>query len=129
MITLSPSEAQELVEHLATRQDIWVYHDGVWVRQQRSAENGHNEYLLALRIVDGPEVGMQSLFAKPVTWTQSATDEYIEWLLEKYTAFSLRQQVLQTLKPYIKTTASLETLSKDICEIQAGAFVRKKEQS
>jgi hypothetical protein len=117
MKVLTSTEAEELVEHLASRPDIWTERKGVWVRMDAA------QPLLALCIKPGLPNGLLALVHKPLgPWSAGAADDYVEWLLDKYTAYSLRQQVVKILAPAIKSTADIHALSQQICDIQGGTF-------
>jgi hypothetical protein len=134
MKILSRSEVQELEEHLAERPDLWVRHQGVWVRKiagewkkcetcdgvgeteedsgkgygivykciecqgRKRVQQDTKEYALALKITNTLPHGMYSLSSKSVSWSDKDTQDYIDWLLSKYTSYEVRQRVLDVLR-------------------------------
>lgn len=126
VIVLTSSEAQDLIEHLAGRPDIWLYQHDVWVRQQRSETTGLWEYLLALKLRNSLDHDMYALTSLAVTWSKQDVDDYVIWLLDKYTAYGSRAQIIQALEPVLKPTASIHLVSKTLCEIQGGTFVKRR---
>lgn len=127
MTIVTQYELDELVEHLAARPDIWILHGKVWLRILKSTEA---EPQVALGIMPGPapQEGLFVLSAKNVLWSQEGTKEYVLWLLEKYTAYTLRQQIIVMLTPAVKPTVDVQILSRDLCELHGGSFVRRYER-
>lgn len=120
MRILSASEVEELVEHFAGRRDIWILHESVWIRQIAPGE-----YAVALKIRNSVPGGLYALTLKPVSWSQQGAEDYVDWLLEKYTAYVLRQEVKRLCAPCVKLPHQAETLSRDLCELQGGPYTRK----
>lgn len=121
--TLTRDEMDELVEHLSSRPDIWLYHQNVWLRQI-----GVEEYGLALLLRNGIAQDLYAITHKALTWNSTVADDYVLWLLEKYTAYSLRMKIVEMLEAHALPIQHVETLSRDLCNLQGGAFVRKFER-
>lgn len=122
MRILSFSEVEELQEHLKARSDIWVFHNDVWIRT-----TGPDEYALGLQFKNGLPGGMYSLTHKEHEWSRDETTQYVDWLLEKYTAYAERQKVVNILSSVVKSSADIHALSRDLCELKGGEFTRKHE--
>lgn len=120
MRILSASEVEELTEHLTKRPDIWTFHAGAWIRKQ------DEDFAVALKLRNGMPGGMYALVQKGLAWSEQAADEYVLWLLENYTAYKLRMEIVNTLAMALKPTADVHILSRDLAEMQGGVFTRRK---
>lgn len=149
---LSPSEAEELIEHLQGRPDIWLEHQGMWVRKilpPRCLACGNSGFLLhdigpnqqgevcgecpqgpeygvAVKLKNSMPGGMYALTVKPISWQRDTACEYVDWLLEKYTAYPLRQQFVRLIEKSLKPGEDPQVLSKLLAELQGGPFLRKR---
>lgn len=119
MRILTSDEVEELTEHLASRSDIWLLHNGIWLRQLQK-----DEFALGLKMRNGLPKGLCAITHKAVCWEQDEVDAYVEWLLEKYTAYGQRKLVLELLESY-GVSEQLDVLSRDLCNLQGESFVRK----
>lgn len=125
MIVLTQAEAEELVEHLASRPDIWILHENVWFRKMpQSVDN----MALAIQVRNGLDDNLWALTHKRISWGEYTSSEYVYWLLEKYTAFSTRKQIVKILQNYRVHSTRTDALSRDLCELQGGTFVRRFER-
>lgn len=81
---LEEDEREELLEHLASRPDIWTEDDsrpGVWTRHTR----GECEFTIA--------VGHERVFAEG-----AEAEPYTEWLLTNFTAYGFRMLLTAAIK-------------------------------
>lgn len=128
--TLTMDEAEELVEHLRSRPDIWTYYNEVWARS--IGTETEPEYALALVLRQNHYKNFIALTFKPYAWSLVQSDDYVEWLLEKYTAYGTRSRLIAVLEQhrvFVDKPEKVERLSRDLCEVRGGSFVRKYERS
>lgn len=127
MIVLTQAEAEELVEHFESRPDIWTLHENVWFRKLVQEEGA---VALALQVRNGLDDNLYALTFRQVRWGTATTSEYVKWLLEKYTAFDTRMKVVKILEKHKVGGHSqhFDALSRDLCELQGGTFVRRHER-
>ena len=121
MKILTFDEQEELIEHLASRPDIWQLHNDVWVRY------AEGEIALAFCIRTFRE-GFYALCLKAGAWSETQSDDYVEWLLEKYTAYGTRSRIISVLEQYKIPATQIEKLSRDLCEVRGHGFVRRYER-
>lgn len=121
MYILTPEEAEELIEHFSARPDLWIDVRGVWVRRQTEGQ-----YALALRVQNGLPNGMHTLTVKALEWAPESAEEYIAWLLDKYTAYTLRSQIRTMLDRVVRKGTDTHALSRELCELHGGPFTRKR---
>lgn len=123
MRILSSSEVEELSEHLAARPDIWLEHQGCWIRQTNRA--GEPPFALAVKLRNGIAHGMYAMTISPLDWDRELSEAYGLWLLEKYTAYCARMKIVQMLELKTKYYVDVDALSRDLCELHGGPFLRK----
>ena len=114
MRLLSLSESAELSEHFSHRPDIWLVSGSVWARKIGTNQHG-------VLVGFGPAAGrplLSTLTITPVAWDLQTSEDYVSWLLEKYTAHSYRLQLLRLLAPVVHSRADVQTLSVQLAEMQ-----------
>lgn len=147
MHLVTKDEADELVEHCASRSDIWILHNGVWIRLDSKASiedcptckasvlecltcKGSGKvrkrtFALALTVRNGLPDDFYSVTHKALLWSEATTTDYVRWLLEKYTAYALRQNVQRVLKAHKVPELELDVVGRELCQLYGGQFVRK----
>lgn len=128
MNILTSLELEELVEHLSARPDIWRKHGRAWLRVLKSSDE-EPQVALGFVVQPAPEEGLYYLIAKNVLWSENGTHEYVEWLLDKYTAYTMRQKIISLLAAAVKPTTNIQLLSRDLCDFHGGVFVRRRERN
>jgi hypothetical protein len=86
-------EHDELIDHLASRQDIWTQSEDNPAMWLRSTED---EALCALLLAPPAKTGPFRQYAVrvvPAAWSREECDKYVEALLNHWTSYLRRQQV------------------------------------
>lgn len=128
MIVVTHDEQAELVEHFEERSDIWVLHNGVWVRLLCALDVEDREYALAIKIAPHVEPNLYAVTFKPVAYTPAGAEQYTLWLLRRFTAYGERMQVLELLRKFGVKEHNLHAASRDVCALRQGTFVSKRER-
>lgn len=126
MLVLTQDESEELVEHFESRPDIWVLHNGVWVRKlhPRIGEGVG----VALKIAPHIEPGFYALAWKAYAYSPEAAERYVQWVVEKYTARPERVKIMGILRVHGMKPERIEAASRDVCLLRQGTFIRRHER-
>jgi hypothetical protein len=96
-------EADELLEHMKSRDDLWIQssdNEDLWIREEpRSEEIGQQAFgLLILRPIDKDSpFRMFGLQPVPMAWDPTFVDRYLFWLVRHWTSFRRRDVVSKFL--------------------------------
>lgn len=89
-----------------------------WCRGTRFEPSTEPEqFALALKIKNGLPDELFALSFAPISWNMEGAQNYVEWLLEKYTAYDVRKVVVEKLKRQVRNTVNIDALARDLIEV------------
>jgi len=93
-------EADELCEHLRSREDLWTDAGDMWVRYARHLPEEDPIAVFALQVLPAPGTArfrQTTLHITPVVWDPGVIDGYLEFILRNFTTYGARLETQQLL--------------------------------